>query len=604
MKIYIRKLFAHDITHQISITREIVSDFFENGNNNQNFKFRGKNSGFEGDVSILFATDPRFGGDIKNIIEKEGGASVNDLLLIYKFDAYFLLEIVRPSDVRYNHFFELYNNKERHVICNFDDSSFTNQALVDEEYRKFKKLLSWFVGQSRINNGLIEGKKVQGQGYLFDSSIRNFYKEWREYDGFTLDCNLQAGKKEGGPTNFSTSKRNYINYYGFDIRPKYNEEGDIVYFYLDVNKKDVEDVLDKEFSPNKYIVVDLDLFSNNEPNELIKKLFGDFKKLIDLHLDFQKSVEPLKGGENLLIYGTPGCGKSYFVANTLLHEIVEDNVFRCTFYQDYANSDFVGQILPEVEPDGSVTYKFIPGPFALALRKALEKPGQKVAIVIEELNRGNAPSIFGDVFQLLDRVDGVSRYDIQNINLTRYLDDELGFDDAHKKIKIPSNLFIYATMNTSDQNVFTLDTAFKRRWKFKKLENKFDDYMDEDGYKFSHDYKDYLVPGSGNMTWQELVEKINKYMLNHGEGINAEDKQLGVFFVEKEVLVDPNNNDESDKKKKEFAYKVLEYLWDDVAKFNKPAWFNDKIHSIDELIDGYMNEGLNVFNDDVFKKDN
>lgn len=303
-------------------------------------------------------------------------------------------------------------------------------------------------------------------------------------------------------------------------------------------------------------------------------------------------------GENLIVYGTPGCGKSYYVEYALLKDVdKEKNAFRTTFYQDYSNTDFIGQILPTIKKDDSnndiVTYEFIPGPFAIALKRAYEVPDEKVALVIEEINRGNAPSIFGDIFQLLDRKDCVSEYPIKNINLMKYLNDALYNGESHfEEIKIPSNLFLYATMNTSDQNVFTLDTAFKRRWKFLKLVNTFNN---------EHPYKDYKVPGSNGVTWETLVNDLNNYILEKSNGLNAEDKQLGVFFLQEDALVKPDENDDNEEKKKAFAYKVFEYLWDDVAKFDRETWFGEDIKSLDELIDEYMKDGMNVFKDGQIK---
>ena len=127
---------------------------------------------------------------------------------------------------------------------------------------------------------------------------------------------------------------------------------------------------------------------------------------------------------NLIVYGTPGCGKSWHVKNELLKDYKTDNIIRTTFYQDYTNTDFVGQIMPIVTGE-DVTYKFNPGPFTLALKKAIEVPNEPVALVIEELNRGNAPSIFGDIFQLLDRENGKSEYQITNVNIQKYLSDNI-----------------------------------------------------------------------------------------------------------------------------------------------------------------------------------
>lgn len=290
-------------------------------------------------------------------------------------------------------------------------------------------------------------------------------------------------------------------------------------------------------------------------------------------------------GINKIFYGTPGCGKSYYVENTVLtqEDIIENFVYRTTFYQDYTNTDFVGQIRPKIDNQGNVTYEFNPGPFTLALKSAFENPNENVALIIEELNRGNAPNIFGDIFQLLDRQrNGTSRYRITNVNIQDYLKNKSSYKNDY--IEIPRNLFIFATMNTSDQNVFTLDTAFKRRWKFKKISNTF---LTEDtiGNKY--------VSGLKNINWEKFVKTINKHIIKHATSLSAENKQLGKYFVDEDLLMN-DENEENDEKLEEFAYKVFEYLWTDVTKFNRNDWFIDDIKSLDDLIYKYSNH-VNIF---------
>ncbi len=312
-----------------------------------------------------------------------------------------------------------------------------------------------------------------------------------------------------------------------------------------------------------------------------------------------------KDGQNLIVYGTPGCGKSYYVQHTLLYKggyRFDDNGINCldairtTFFQDYTNTDFVGQIMPVVNADKSVTYEFNPGPFTLALNKAIQNPDKPIALVIEELNRGNAASIFGDIFQLLDRDNGTSIYNITNVNIQKYLEEQnptMKFD----YIKLPSNLSIFATMNTSDQNVFTLDTAFKRRWKFEKIKNTFLE---------DHKFKGSFIPGM-DMDWEEFCNSINEFIVNDKNFINSEDKQLGVYFVDEKGLRKVQGDGSTEESRKEFAYKIFEYLWDDVAKYDREKWFNN-IKTLDTLIDKYVDEGaddksgINVFSDGIFKK--
>lgn len=299
----------------------------------------------------------------------------------------------------------------------------------------------------------------------------------------------------------------------------------------------------------------------------------------------------INDGQNLIVYGTPGCGKSYYVEHTLLKDYPKDNYIRTTFFQDYTNTDFVGQILPVVEGE-KVTYKFNPGPFTLALEKAIENPQERFALVIEELNRGSAASIFGDIFQLLDRKEGVSEYSINNVNVINYLKEKFEGKYTFDSIRLPGNLSIFATMNTSDQNVFTLDTAFKRRWKFKKLLNKFEN---------DHQFKDKFIPGA-DITWKDFVNGINKFILDSSNGLNSEDKQLGVYFVDENGMRQEKVDVSDPKAIEDFAYKVLEYLWADVAKFDRSKWFAENIKSLDDLVDEYKTNGIGAFNHDVFNK--
>lgn len=315
--------------------------------------------------------------------------------------------------------------------------------------------------------------------------------------------------------------------------------------------------------------------------------------------------ETIKGSAiNKIFFGTPGCGKSYHIEHDILGkdtstgiytgDYKKENIIRTTFYQDYSNTDFVGQILPKIvkgqngTPD-TVEYIFNPGPFTLALIQAISNPSKKVALVIEEINRGNAPAIFGDVFQLLDRdSNSISEYGIVNVSLRDYLNDYEFVVDGQKRkyifteIKIPGNMDIFATMNTSDQNVYTLDTAFVRRWDKEKIKNSFADCK----------FAGKNVPGM-NYTWQEFVTAINNHIAKHLEDLQVnEDKQIGVFFVKESLLGSTPEK---------FAYKVFDYLWSDVAKLDHGIFFN-YFDTLEALITAYEKDGVGVFKTGIFDK--
>lgn len=278
------------------------------------------------------------------------------------------------------------------------------------------------------------------------------------------------------------------------------------------------------------------------------------------------------GAENILLYGVPGAGKSHEIKT----KYCSDGKYmqRVVFHPDYMYSDFVGQILPRVEKDefgnDKLKYVFTPGPFTKILKKAENDPGNYYYLVIEELNRGNAPAIFGEIFQLLDRKDedgfpaeevGESEYGISNYDVAKEV-----YKDEEHPVRIPSNMFILATMNTADQNVFTLDTAFQRRWNMRQIENRFD--------KSEHS-KDLIVGTKVN--WGAFATVINDMVIEiNADMASSEDKRLGTYFAKKKEL-DANR----------FPEKVLKYLWDDAFKMDKTVVFNENCKSLEEVVVTY-----------------
>ena len=319
------------------------------------------------------------------------------------------------------------------------------------------------------------------------------------------------------------------------------------------------------------------------------------KDIINNDLKEIDNTNRVVGGTNIIYYGAPGCGKSYKVKK--ICETEGFDFIRTTFYPDYTNGEFVGLVVPKVDKNGKISYEIEPGYFTKILFEAMINPTKKYCLVIEEINRGNASAIFGDIFQLLDRKkDGSSEFKISNDLIKQYFNNN-GFKLENDKITIPSNLWIMATMNTSDQNVYTLDTAFKRRWKLEKISNRFDE-NDE----YDKELEAMLIPGSESVTWKKFIETINEAIFEKNSyGVNAEDKQIGKYFVGTGDLIKNNGTTEMyvniNDAKKAFAEKVLMYLWDDVAKLNREAWFNPKYKTLDDLLIGFENENLKVFND-------
>ncbi|GAA9942223.1 hypothetical protein VN0893_02750 [Helicobacter pylori] len=440
MKVYLRKVDNQCINNKrISITKGVLEHFFDNANNQDEVDMKGILSDYNDKVSILLATDPRFGGGIYRIIRAEEDKikenrsdyklKVDDILLFtYISPKKYTLEIILPTDTRYN-----------------------------------------------VLNGLIS---------------------------------------------------------------------------------------------NRHLLV----FSENETSSL-----SDNK--------IDESVR-IDGGKNIILYGVPGSGKSY----TLQRDYCNDNsvVEKIVFHPDYSYSDFVGQIMPSVDDSGIVSYKFNPGPFTNILKKAYHNPQIKHVLVIDEINRGNAPAIFGEIFQLLDRLKhdkngfkkGSSEYAINNMDIANIV-----HNDKNASIRIPSNLWIIATMNTSDQNVFTLDTAFQRRFSMQLIENSFENVDD--------DFKNMKILDT-DITWQKFCTTINEKIAQNNEGLSSmEDKRFGVYFVNIDDL----------KSKENFAHKVIKYLWDDVFKFDRNIIFDTKFNTLEAIVKNFTKEKgrtqFDIFSDDV-----
>jgi len=292
--------------------------------------------------------------------------------------------------------------------------------------------------------------------------------------------------------------------------------------------------------------------------------------------------------KQLLVYGSPGTGKSYIIQKTLnLLGFTDDNIIRAVFHQDYTYSDFVGFIAPSITSQNTIQYEFTPGPLTTALKKALES-NDNVCLLIEELNRGNAAATFGDTFQLLDRnSSGASSYPISNNSVRDYLNhidsvrdtlNEYGIGDSD--IIIPSNLFIICTMNTADQNVSPIDTAFKRRFKM-RYQPIFFDASNEKILKL--DTLSSLNVFDTKGTWSTFAQRINNIIdtINNDTQSIPEDKKLAPFFVD----------DIDVSCKQSFCDKVIYYLKHDVFKYNE-HYFSD---SYEDIYNRFVKENNNFF---------
>lgn len=287
--------------------------------------------------------------------------------------------------------------------------------------------------------------------------------------------------------------------------------------------------------------------------------------------------------EQKIYYGCPGTGKSHKVkgltegadgektvyfdesgAKVADVSAVEDksklssNIFRTTFHPDYDYSSFVGSYKPVMQPvldeNGNETgkedlvYAFVPQVFTNAYVRAwksladdsLTDAEKQVYLIIEEINRGNCAQIFGDLFQLLDRKNGFSEYPIiPDAELRKYLAKE---KLESNMLRLPANLHILATMNTSDQSLFPMDSAFKRRWAMEYIPI---NLAQPDAAKFT-----FKVNGV-DYSWVEFLSKVNPLIR---KATDSEDKQMGEFFIKDSVS------------EEDFKNKVIFYIWNDVCK--------------------------------------
>ena len=335
----------------------------------------------------------------------------------------------------------------------------------------------------------------------------------------------------------------------------------------------------------------------------------------------ETSPEYRSGGQNIIYYGAPGTGKSYGIKNYIQSHGIPNYdpqtgskfVYRITLYPEYDYSDFVGQLLPNVKKDGQVTYDFTEGAFTSALRTAIDNPSQSVFLVMEEMSRANVAAVFGDLFQLLDRdANGKSEYTISNgliaekafKNEAQHAINIENNAEALNSIPvyIPSNLTIIGTVNTNDQNVYAMDTAFKRRFIWKYVSTNIDPKA------FYNNATISLLPDF-HIKWANFYQSLNHFIV--AELHLTEDKQIGPYFIN---FQDSNKTDEDNqpilvdesRATEMVRDKLLQYLWEDVesAAVNtyteKTLFDSSSIDSFSELYDKFGKE--QIFSNDFLQE--
>ncbi|MCM0647248.1 AAA family ATPase [Clostridium swellfunianum] len=396
------------------------------------------------------------------------------------------------------------------------------------------------------------------------------------------------------------------------------------YFYRD-NLSEIMgiDAINSIFSNVKKEYVDFYTFLDK-----CNEYYGNYIELYN-QLFYQTSIK--RNGEtefnrNRLIYGAPGTGKSsrlkrdarYLCKCSSLNE--KDYITRVTFYPEYSYGQFVGSYKPvpiysdefeniDVFLDESrkssienplkpyINYRVEPGPFLETLIKATNNKDKNYVLIVEEINRGNASAIFGDVFQLLDRDDNEeSEYSIElSPTLMGYLKSK-----NITTVKLPSNLYIWATMNSSDENIEPIDAAFRRRWTLEYIDIN-ENEAEADNWYISFPFlkshtkfeKEKISESDRKIKWNTFRREINRKLINSDSQLE-EDKLLGPFFLR-------GNEFNSDNVIKS---KLVIYLYKELIRYGgTDSVFDTKYKSVNDLLEGYdSKERVFNFTDDELVK--
>lgn len=412
------------------------------------------------------------------------------------------------------------------------NNSGAEQSNTDIELPKiiFKSILT--LGDVSSHETLYIAESMnKGKVKSFEDAIANI-KTWRKLDTTSYNKELSNQMQELERSINFTSDDKFIDFYtdeNIPILEKRNRNGNTFYKIKD---------------------------------NIMDEYKNEFQQLIPVYRPLQ-----------IVLSGVPGTGKSYYVERCILGGVSNyNNIIRTILHPEYSYSDFIGFIRPQ-NINNKIKYIFSAGPLVKSLLRCYENPDQNVFLIIEEMNRGNFASIMGDTFQLLDRIDdftleshGSSQYYIENRTVYNFLKTELGKNQINitkilpeGKILFPSNLNIIGTMNTADQNVFVLDTAFRRRFRNLYLKINFEDEKKEGTklYQLNELSKNNVFNGQGS--WCDFAKMVNSHIdtLNSELTVIPEDKKLAPYFVDEYDLTS----------RQAFCDKVIYYLKNDVFKY-------------------------------------
>lgn len=480
----------------------------------------------------------------------------------------------------------------------------SNATIYPEtDYINFKHLLEYFcahlqyvVTDDKTVKGYEEYLKPfikndsfrkSGQGYKGDN-IQKQIEPWEQYSAGRI-CIAVHGQ---GPKGNAA----YLHWDSTGHNVLANWNGDTI-----ISLKLVE-----YFEPSKERITkdtmsldELGLYDGQEPNENLKKFYDAFVELLknDSTMPLVEDEDgPLEFGDfiprQIIYYGAPGTGKSH----TIKKEEDEGKItcIRTTFHPDSDYATFVGCYKPhKINGTKDLTYEFVEQAFLEAYKQAWMNPKEEIALVIEEINRGNCAQVFGDIFQLLDRSDdGWSTYPIKaDTDIAEHLEElhipgyaatmklRFGLDkegndrypdrDWFGFMALPPNMSILATMNTSDQSLFPIDSAFKRRWDWKYIKIK--PGKNENGEKLDWNIQIEdangepvkIIGESTKLPWWNFIQKVNEIIASM---TSSADKQLGYFFCKPSKKANETDEKPTIITADTLVGKVIFYLWNDVFK--------------------------------------